>query len=293
MFQIIISNENFSPCPVNYIYQPDILEPMTISFYFDPFHNLIKVLDIHFTSSVFLWNSIKEQIIDKFKNAYISQFQFPIYNRGMFFFGQSDEDKIRYRCIDFACFIAKEYERHYLNSQNIIYYFVNPAKDSVTACVKLSQIDINHFNEPISNQEYYTVGELKTCETEDGLRWLDYCDVDDDFKAQVSKKTMLRLAINFLDLNAIPCVKKSNAYRFYLTDEEEQLIEECLLNGIIYCEMCYFSINSQYRSAHSILVDGILDPGRNSLLLQQRNPMIEIDEIVIDENSLIGSPILN
>lgn len=94
-------------------------------------------------------------------------------------------------------------------------------------------------------------------------------------------------------MNAIPCVNRANAYRFYLTKEGEQLIAKCLLKDIICCEMCYFSTNSNYQSALSILNDGTIDPNRNSRILQQLNPTLQDVAVIQEFSSPIGSPIMN
>jgi hypothetical protein len=240
MFNIVISNKNLYPCPANYIYQSDILEPISISFNLDSINNLIEVVDIQFLSPAFIWNNISDQLVHEWKGMCVSQFQFPTYNRETFIFELTDADKIRYRCIDAACYIAREYGRRSLNSQRIIYYFVNQREDTINACIEFSQMEDNLIDELHRKEKYVSIGELKVCETNDELRWLDYLDIDYDYQNEVSKQTMLRLAVDHLNLNAIPCVENSDAYRFYLTKEEEQLIAECLLKDIINCEMCYF-----------------------------------------------------
>ncbi len=292
MLEIIISNKYIIPCPDNYIYQPDILEPISVRFNIDPLSNQIFVVDIKFLSRKYIWNNIKEQLVDEWKDMYISQFEFPIYNRGLFLFNLTEVDRIKYRCIDAASFIAHEYKRRYVNNQHVIYYFINHAEDKVSARIKISSAESNFNNSLDRYADYILIGELKVCETHDRLRWFDYLEIDIDFQNDVSKQTMLRLAVEHLNMNAIPCVKRANAYRFYLTQEEEHLIAECLIKDIIRCEICYFSTNSNYQSALSILSDGAIDPGRNSKILQQLNPPLQAAEVIPDFGSPMGSPLL-
>lgn len=292
MFEITITNTNLIPLPANHIYQPDIAEPISMQFWLNPNTHLVEILNIQFISPEFVCNSVSDKLIEQWEGMHITQFQFPTYKREMFFFQLNDEDKIKYQCIDAACFFAREYSKR-LKNQRIIYYVVDDAENTINAYIKKSQLNSDQINNLNKNEEYCLIGQLKVTQTNDELYWLDYLDVDEDYQDEVSKETMLKLAVKHLNLNAIPCVKKADAYRFYLTKEEEQLMVECLIKSIITCEMCYFSTNSNYQSAPSILIDNATDPERNSQILQQHNLPLPANNEMTDIASPIGSPVLN
>lgn len=292
MFEITITNTNLIPFPANHIYQPDIIEPISMQFWLNPNTNLLEILNIQFISPEFVWNSVSDKLIEEWEGMHVMQFQFPTYNREMFFFKLTDEDKIKYQCIDAACFFAREYGKR-LNNQRIIYYFMDEAENTINACIKRSQLNCDQINRLIIHDEYYLIGQLKVTQTHDELSWLDYLDIEADYQDEISKETMIKLAVEHLNLNAIPCVKYAEAYRFYLTEEEEQLMVNCLIKNIITCEMCYFSTNSSYQSAPSILSDDATDPERNSQILQQYNLPLPVNNEMTDIASPIGSPVLN
>lgn len=260
--------------------------PEDISIYFTPGpQNTAQITAIKFPTQYsypFRTISQREKILDEYLNKYLHELANSYYQRHISFFGPTT---IHTKCIDTAMFIASEFKKLFQEEDIIIYqekgglitasstsderlfeeYAALPQELKTFDAGTEEAINLRSLLAILPHFSLNNVGHIDVA-SEDGCEWLDYIEVDKFYRGRGIGSCLVKLAIRYLDLNCIPCVKEAQQYQYCLTELGEALVASCIKKGIITGDMCYFSTLSKYRSTVDILEEGEEDddPGLDS-----------------------------
>jgi GNAT superfamily N-acetyltransferase len=139
------------------------------------------------------------------------------------------------------------------------YFYANPEEISDEEIYEDFEDIISDENEFDPPQK---IGHI-TVADEDSEIWLDHVEVDNAYQGNGIGTHLVRLAIDYLHLTHVACVKENGNYTYDLTVAGERLIAGCIKKGIVSENMCIFSGDERLR-LESATSD---DPGYNSVIV--------------------------
>lgn len=260
--------------------------PEDISIYFTPGpHNTAQITAIKFPTQYsysFCTISQREKILDKYLNKYLHELTISYYQRHISFFGPTT---IHTKCMDTAMCIASEFKKLFQEETIVIYkkegglitasstsderlfeeYAALPQEHKTFDAGTEEAINLRSLLAILPHFSLNNAGHIDVA-SEDGCGWLDYIEVDEFYRGRGIGSCLVKLAIRYLGLNCISCVKEARQYQYCLTELGEALVVSCIKKGIITGDMCYFSTLSTYRSTVNILEEDEEDddPGLDS-----------------------------
>jgi hypothetical protein len=124
-------------------------------------------------------------------------------------------------------------------NDQIVAYFYNyldyfhPEEANINDAIRAA------FNNIFEEDELKNIGHIAVAEQQ----WLDHIEVDAHYRRVGIGTNLIRLAIDYLELNSIACVRENDAYEYSLTEAGERLIAHCTQVDppIVTPNMCVFS----------------------------------------------------